>query len=156
MRTSIEATRSSWKESRCCTGNYSKAIAALKSIRNPKPDVTAELAYTYQLDSKLDNSAKLYWDATRMRKSTFSAWNRADPSLYVPYLALGDLCTARREFTKAEDCYSKGYSLGPRKALILAGGMNAPIQAHNLSLAWTWLSRVTQPDGRKHSRALLL
>jgi Flp pilus assembly protein TadD len=44
-------------------GNYSEAIAALKSIRNPKPDVTAELAYTYQLDGKLDDSAKLYSQA---------------------------------------------------------------------------------------------
>lgn len=68
---------------------------------------------------------------------------QADPSSYVPYLALGDLYTARREFTKAEDSYSKGYALAPRKALILAGGMNAAIEAHNLSLAGTWLSRVT-------------
>ena len=73
----------------------------------------------------------------------FQRLEQADPSLYVSYLALGDLYTARREFTKAEDCYSKGYSLAPRKALILAGGMNAAIEAHNLSLAWTWISRVT-------------
>ena len=38
-------------------GKYPEAIAALKSIRNPKPDVTAELAYTYQLDGKPDDSA---------------------------------------------------------------------------------------------------
>ena len=44
-------------------GNYSEAIAALKSIHNPKPDVTAELAYTYQLDGKLDDSAKFYAEA---------------------------------------------------------------------------------------------
>ena len=31
------------------TGNYAKRLR-LKSIRNPKPDVKAELAYTYQLD----------------------------------------------------------------------------------------------------------
>ena len=74
----------------------------------------------------------------------FQRLEQADPSLYVPYLALGDLYTARREFTKAEDFYSKGYLLAPRKALILAGGMNAAIEAHNLSLAWTWLSRVTK------------
>ena len=34
------------------TGNYAQAIAVLQSIRNPKSDVTAELAYTYQLDGK--------------------------------------------------------------------------------------------------------
>ncbi|MGA8042994.1 MAG: tetratricopeptide repeat protein, partial [Terracidiphilus sp.] len=44
-------------------GNYPEAISALKSIPNPKPDVTAELAYTYQLDGKLDDSARLYAQA---------------------------------------------------------------------------------------------
>ena len=42
------------------TGNYAQAIAALQSIRNPKPDVIAELAYTFQLDGKLGDSARLY------------------------------------------------------------------------------------------------
>ncbi|MGA8043561.1 MAG: tetratricopeptide repeat protein [Terracidiphilus sp.] len=67
----------------------------------------------------------------------------ADPSLYVPYLALGDLYTARHEFTKAQVAYSKGYALDPRKPLILAGGMNAAIEGHDLDLAATWLGRVT-------------
>jgi tetratricopeptide (TPR) repeat protein len=73
----------------------------------------------------------------------FERLEQADPAVYVPYLALGDLYTARRAFTKAEDSYSKGYALAPQRALILAGGMNAAIEAHNLSLAGTWLSRVT-------------
>jgi tetratricopeptide (TPR) repeat protein len=67
----------------------------------------------------------------------------ADPSRYPPYLALGDFYTARHEFTKAEDSYSKAFALAPRKPLIVAGGMNAAIEAHNLNLAGTWLSRVT-------------
>jgi len=45
------------------TGNYSQAIEALKSIHNPRPDVTAELAYTYQLEGKLDESATVYAQA---------------------------------------------------------------------------------------------
>ena len=45
------------------TGNYAEAIAALKSIHNPRPDVTAELAYTYQLDGKVNDSATLYAQA---------------------------------------------------------------------------------------------
>ena len=73
----------------------------------------------------------------------FQRLEQADTKLYVPYLALGDLYTARQEFTKAEDSYSKGYLLAPQKALIQAGGMNAAIEAHNLSLAGIWLSRVT-------------
>ncbi|MGA8089436.1 MAG: tetratricopeptide repeat protein [Terracidiphilus sp.] len=44
-------------------GKYPEAIAALKVIHNPKPDVTAELAYTYQLDGKLNESAALYAQA---------------------------------------------------------------------------------------------
>jgi len=73
----------------------------------------------------------------------FQRLEKADPGFYVPYLALGDLYTARREFAKAEDSYSRGYALAPQRALIMAGGMNAAIEAHNLSLAGTWLSRVT-------------
>jgi len=38
---------------------------------------------------------------------------------------------------------AKGYALAPQRALIMAGGMNAAIEAHSLSLAGTWLSRVT-------------
>jgi tetratricopeptide (TPR) repeat protein len=44
-------------------GNFSEAIQALKSIRNPKPDVTAELAYTYQLDNKPQQAATTYKQA---------------------------------------------------------------------------------------------
>ena len=65
------------------------------------------------------------------------------PSLDVPYLALGDLYTAHRQFEKAELPYSKGYALAPHNALIVAGGMNAAIEAHNLDLAGKWLSRAT-------------
>ena len=42
------------------TGNYAQAIAVLRSIRNPKPDVTAELAYTYQVAGELTESAKFF------------------------------------------------------------------------------------------------
>ena len=51
------------------TGNYPAAIAALKSIRNPRPDVKAELAYTYQLDGKQDEAAKLYAQAANAAPS---------------------------------------------------------------------------------------
>jgi len=73
----------------------------------------------------------------------------ADPSLYIPHLALGDLYTARREFMKAQDAYGKAFSLAQGKPLIVAGGMNAAIEAHNLRLAGTWLSRVTAEMGHE-------
>jgi Flp pilus assembly protein TadD len=76
-----------------------------------------------------------------------------DPSLYIPYLALGDLYAARREFTKAEDSYSKGYALAPRKPLIVAGGINAALEAHDLGRAGVWLGRVT-PDMDREPQVL--
>ena len=41
-------------------GKYTDAIAALKAISNPHPDVVAELGYTYQLDGKMEDSARTY------------------------------------------------------------------------------------------------
>jgi tetratricopeptide (TPR) repeat protein len=73
----------------------------------------------------------------------FQRLAQAYPSLYVSYLALGDMYTAHRDFVKAEAAYSKGYGLAPNNALIVAGGMNAAIEAHNLDLAGTWLGRST-------------
>jgi tetratricopeptide (TPR) repeat protein len=67
------------------------------------------------------------------------------PSLYIPYLALGDLYTTERDFKPAQTAYSKGYSLAPQNALIVAGGMNAAIEAHDMPLAGQWMKRVTDP-----------
>lgn len=68
---------------------------------------------------------------------------RTSPSLYVPYLALGDLYTTMDDYNSAQAAYSKGYSLAPQNALIVAGGVNAAIEAHNIPLAGQWMKRVT-------------
>jgi tetratricopeptide (TPR) repeat protein len=65
------------------------------------------------------------------------------PSLYIPYQALGDMYTARRAYAKAETNYLKAYKLASKNALIVAGGMNAAIEAHKLDLAGEWMSRAT-------------
>jgi tetratricopeptide (TPR) repeat protein len=65
------------------------------------------------------------------------------PTYFVPYAALGDLYTARRDFPKAQANYDKAYSLTQRRAMIQAGGINASIEAHDLTLGATWMSRVT-------------
>ena len=70
---------------------------------------------------------------------------KTDPKLYVPYLALGDLYTARRQFSKAQAAYTKGRGLAPHNALIVAGGINAGIEAHDMKLASVWMARV-EPD----------
>jgi tetratricopeptide (TPR) repeat protein len=68
----------------------------------------------------------------------------ANPSLFVPYAALGDMYTARRDFAKAETNYSKAYRLAPKNAAIVAGGMNAAIEAQKLDLAGVWAGRATE------------
>ena len=50
-------------------GNYEAAVAALRSIRNPPPELTAELAYTYQLSGKPEEAAKVYARAADDGKS---------------------------------------------------------------------------------------
>ena len=45
------------------TGNYPAAIAALKSLAKKTPGIKAELAFTYQLDGKREEAAKLYIQA---------------------------------------------------------------------------------------------
>ncbi len=73
----------------------------------------------------------------------FQRLEQAEPSLYIPYLALGDLYTAKREFKPAQVAYEKGFSLAPKNALIVAGGMNAGIEAHDMKAADMWSGRVT-------------
>jgi tetratricopeptide (TPR) repeat protein len=67
----------------------------------------------------------------------------AYPNLYVPYLALGDLYTSRKDFTRAQSSYRKAYDLSPKNSLIVSGGMNAGIEAHTYPVATEWLQRVT-------------
>jgi tetratricopeptide (TPR) repeat protein len=65
------------------------------------------------------------------------------PSLYVPYLALGDLYTARGDYKKAQVEYARGYEIAPQNPFMVAGGMNAAIENHDLTLAGAWIQRVT-------------
>ncbi len=83
----------------------------------------------------------------------FQKLEAAYPTLYIPYLALGDLYAARKDFIKADASYKKGFELAPANALIVAGGMNAAIEAHNLPLAAEWLQRVT-PEMQQEAHVL--
>ncbi|MGA9464460.1 MAG: tetratricopeptide repeat protein [Terracidiphilus sp.] len=73
----------------------------------------------------------------------FQRLAQGEPTLYIPYLALGDLYTALHMFDKAEISYVAGYRLAPHNALMVAGGMNAAIESHDLDTAKVWQSRVT-------------
>jgi tetratricopeptide (TPR) repeat protein len=75
----------------------------------------------------------------------FQRLTQIDPNLYVGYAALGDLYTARKHYKQAETAYAKAYELSPKNAMVVAGAMNAAIEAHDLGLAGKWLARST-PD----------
>ena len=83
----------------------------------------------------------------------FNRLAKADPHLYVPWLALGDLYASRHDYTKADNYYRKAYDLSPRNASIVAGGMNAGIEAHKLEVAGEWMKRAS-PAMQNNARLL--
>ena len=116
-------------------GRVEDAIAAYKqvlAIDSVNPFALTSLGYASRAAGREQDAEKY-----------FQRLAQADPKLYIPYLALGDLYTAQREFPRAAASYAKAFELAPRKALIVAGGMNAAIEAHDLNLAATWMSRAT-------------
>lgn len=116
-------------------GNTEEAIAVYKkilAIHSTDRFALTSLGYASRAAGR-DQDAEKY----------FERLAQAYPGLYVPYLALGDMYTAHHDFAKAEAAYSKGYGLASGNALIVAGGMNAAIEAHKLDLAEVWLKRVT-------------
>ena len=116
-------------------GHNQEAIAAYNKILAVDPRnrfALTSLGYAWRAAGDDHNAEK-----------TFTQLAKDYPSLYVPYLALGDLYTARGEYGKAQTAYARGYQAAPQNALMVAGGMNAAIEAHDLSLAGTWLQRVT-------------
>ncbi len=80
---------------------------------------------------------------TKLAETYFSRAAAAHPKDFAPYLALGDLSTAERNFRSAEINYENAYEHMPDNALIVAGGANAALEAHNLDLAQHWLQRAT-------------
>ena len=127
-------------------GRTAEAIATYKRILGIDP------VNRFALTS-LGYASRLAGDDLEAEKY-FQRLARVEPSLYVPYLALGDLYTARGDLIKAQLAYSRAYALAPGKPLIVAGGMNAAIEAHKLTLAETWLSRAT--DEMKQEPQILL
>ncbi|HET8890533.1 MAG TPA: tetratricopeptide repeat protein [Candidatus Angelobacter sp.] len=73
----------------------------------------------------------------------FSRMAAAYPNDYVPYMALGDLYTATREYPKAQSSYEKAHKLAPTNSQIVASGSNAAIEAGKVDLAGEWIARAT-------------
>ena len=78
---------------------------------------------------------------TKLAGVYFARAAAAHPKDFGPYLALGDLDTAERNFHDAEINYENAYQRMPTNALIIAGGANAALESHNIDLAQRWLER---------------
>ncbi|HEY2117434.1 MAG TPA: tetratricopeptide repeat protein [Candidatus Angelobacter sp.] len=73
----------------------------------------------------------------------FTRMATAYPNDYVPYMALGDLYTAMKEYPKAQESYEKAHKLAPTNSQIVASGSNAAIEAGKVDLAGEWIARAT-------------
>jgi Tfp pilus assembly protein PilF len=78
---------------------------------------------------------------TKLAEDYFTRAVSAHPKEYGPYLALGDLYTAEGNFHAAEPFYENAFQRMPGNPLIVAGGANAAMEAHQLDLAKRWLDR---------------
>jgi tetratricopeptide (TPR) repeat protein len=84
------------------------------------------------------------------------------PDDYVPYLALGDLDSETRHFSEAQANYEKAFARSTDNPLIVAGAMNAALEAHHPDEAKQWLARsspVVQQNPqvmREHERYLTM
>ncbi len=79
----------------------------------------------------------------KLAETYFNRAIAAHPKDFAPYLALGDLYTAERKLQAAEANYENAYQRMPNNPLVVAGGANAALEAHNLSLAQRWLERAS-------------
>ncbi len=61
----------------------------------------------------------------------FLEFAKKHPDDYVPYLALGDLYSANRQFPEAQESYEQAFQRSPSNPLIVSGAMNAALEAHH-------------------------
>jgi tetratricopeptide (TPR) repeat protein len=73
----------------------------------------------------------------------FTRMAAAYPDDYVPYMALGDLYTAMKQYDKAQASYETAHKLAPTNSQIVASGSNAAIEAGKIDLAGAWVARAT-------------
>src|SRR5579871_14816 len=80
----------------------------------------------------------------KLAEQYFARAVAAHPKDFAPYLALGDLYTAERNFRSAEANYESAYQRMPTNALVVAGAANAALESHNTELAQEWLQRANE------------
>jgi tetratricopeptide (TPR) repeat protein len=159
MRAAIEST----------AGNLEAADKDLKEALSLAPsNVNSLLNYGTLLwkFGQKDTARKMFLKALELDKHNRQAWTslgylarevgdaksaedyfsrvvRLFPKDYVAFLALGDLYSSERNFRAAQTNYEAAYQRVQNNGLIVAGGANAALEAHNLDLAKQWLDRAT-------------
>jgi tetratricopeptide (TPR) repeat protein len=121
-------------------GRTEDAIGAYKRVLEIDPKnrfALISLGYASRAANRPDDAEKYFKRLVQL-----------DPSSYIPYVALGDLETSRRQFAAAQANYSKAYALAPKRSAVVAGGLNAAVEAHNMNLGDEWASRVTDEMNR--------
>jgi tetratricopeptide (TPR) repeat protein len=81
---------------------------------------------------------------SKAARTYFEEFAKKHPDDYVPYLALGDLHSADREFPEAQKNYEQAFQLAPSNPLIVSGAMNAALEAHHTDQAKDWLARSSE------------
>jgi tetratricopeptide (TPR) repeat protein len=76
----------------------------------------------------------------------FTRLTKLYPDDYVPYLALGDLYTSTHRFADAQASYEKAHQFMPSNPLVVAGGINSGLEAHQLPVARRWVDRAAAND----------
>jgi tetratricopeptide (TPR) repeat protein len=121
--------------------------ASLQSKLGQKGAAQETFAKVLELDpnnrtslSSLGYLARDRGDA-KLAETYFVRLANIHPKDFAPYLALGDLYTAERNFHDAEVNYEKAYQHMPSNSLVVAGGANAALESHESDLAKQWLDR---------------
>jgi tetratricopeptide (TPR) repeat protein len=77
-------------------------------------------------------------------RNYFVEFAKKHPEDYVPYLALGDLYSANRQFPQAQESYEHAFRRSPGHPLIISGAINAALEAHHPAQAKEWLDRASE------------
>jgi tetratricopeptide (TPR) repeat protein len=114
-----EESRKTYQEALAIDSSNASALGSLGFVSREMGDNAAARAYFLELEKK-------------------------HPDDYVPYLALGDLYSATRQFPEAQQSYEQSFARSPSNPLIVSGAMNAALEAHHLEQAKEWLARASE------------
>jgi tetratricopeptide (TPR) repeat protein len=77
------------------------------------------------------------------------------PDDYVAYLGLGDLYTSTHRFADAQKSYERAHQLAPNNPLVIAGGINSGLEAHQLPVAKRWVDRAAANNAVNENPAVM-